>query len=377
MTQENKKQLDARWSALDANERNKLLKRAALLRKKTQARTIRQPYDIEEANHDVLKRRGPTLQELALKLMLQDEAPVRDAAPTGVVGQILSVAKGQCQVQLGDRTIVCRLSPELIQVQQTAIAVGDRVVLSEADPDEWVVEGVMPRSTFLSRPDPVNEFRERVVVANVDVIAIVVSVVTPPLHPRLIDRYLVAIQRGGARPMIAVNKIDLLEDRSELEKLAPYHRLGLNVVECSAVIGRGIEELRRTLSGTTCAFVGHSGVGKSALVNALKPDLGLKTGDVSAGYGRGTHTTTASTMWDLGDGTRIVDTPGIRSFGLFKMKADELILYFDDINALASGCKYRDCTHSHEPSCAVKTAVESEDLDRDRYDTYFRLRDSL
>ena len=137
---------------------------------------------------------------------------------------------------------------------------------------------------------------------------VVVSVVSPPLHPRIIDRYLIAIQKGGCQPAIVVNKIDLLpqaEREGELAKLACYERLGVPVLPCAAASHEGIEALRELLAGQLAAFVGHSGVGKSSLVNALKPELDVKVGDVSAGYGRGTHTTTSSTLLDLGSGTRV------------------------------------------------------------------------
>ena len=377
MTEENKKTLIAQWTALDQNEKSKLLKRASANRKRDRRQFVRQTNDSDDGSGFVSIRKGPTLQELAMRLMAVESPIARTTAPDGVAGQIVHVDKAVCHVQIGDSVQLCRLSKQLVQTQQSHVAVGDMVAVVDRGGGDPFVETVLPRRTFLSRPDPGNAFRERVIVANVDRIVIVVAVVSPPLHPRLIDRFLVAIQRGGAKATICVNKIDLLENRSELDRLAPYHRLGLAVVECSTVSGRGIDDLRQSVSREVCAFVGHSGVGKSALLNALKPELALRTGSVSEGYGRGTHTTTASTMWDIGDGTRVVDTPGIRSFGLFKLKTHELAMYFDDVAALAGDCKYRDCTHTHEPICAVKAAVESGAFDRDRYDTYIRLRNSL
>ncbi len=251
-------------------------------------------------------------------------------------------------------------------------AVGDEVEIGLAkDGETWKLHKILPRKTQLSRPDVGNANEERVIVANVDTVVIVVSVVSPPLHPRLIDRYLIAIQRGGALPVICVNKLDLLEDESELEVLEPYISLGVPIVRCSTQTARGIEEIRTLLQGKVAAFVGHSGVGKSSVMNALYPHLDRDTGDVSEVYGRGTHTTTASHLFELPGGTRLIDTPGIRSFGLWKMSGEELKWYFPEFQGLS--CKFRDCSHTHEPSCGVREAAESGAIHAVRYDTYLRL----
>ena len=129
--------------------------------------------------------------------------------------------------------------------------------------------------------------------------------------------------------------------------------------------------------GRVCAFVGHSGVGKSSLINALHPDVSAREGDVSEAHGRGTHTTTASTLYELRDGTRVIDTPGIRSFGLWKINAEELRWYFPEFDALRASCRFGDCTHSHEPGCGVRAGVESGQIAAARYDTYLRMLGSL
>ena len=257
------------------------------------------------------------------------------------------------------------------------LAVGDVAHVAGFDGHMKVV-GLEPRRTKLSRPDVDNPHLERVIVANVDVVCIVVSVVTPPLHPRLIDRYLVAIQLGGAEPLIVINKTDLMQKDElsiELEKIAPYAALDVPIFACSTESGNGLDALQETLTGKTCVFVGHSGVGKSSLANALFPELKLKVGELMSGHGRGAHTTSTSSLFEVGNGTRLIDTPGIRSFGLGKMSLLELQASFPEFDTFS--CRFRDCTHSHEPDCGVKQAVENGGLFRERHETYLRLLEEV
>jgi len=237
-----------------------------------------------------------------------------------------------------------------------------------------VVAAVAPRRTKLSRPN-VDTGQEQVIVANVEIVVIVVSVGTPPLHPRLIDRYLVAIEQGGAAPAVFVNKLDLLEDPSELNCLEPYRAAGVPVFTGSVANDDGFEQLRRHLAGKACAFVGHSGVGKSSIVNRLKPGAHLDTGGVSEGYGRGTHTTTTSSRHCLADGTVLFDTPGIRSFGLYRLSKGDLVAAFPEFSNYR--CRFSDCTHTHEPECGVLGGVSNGRIHRSRYDTYTRLLEEL
>lgn len=336
-------------------------------------------YD-EEGFEPQIKHRAAvgTVDEWAMKLLEQELV-----ASTTVVetegdrkGIVVSVARRVCEVQTPTGRETVALTADMAGRQKTDLAVGDDVLFTTRG-DVSILRGVLPRRTRLSRPDPGSGNVERVVVANVDVIVVVVSVVSPPLHPRLIDRYLIAIGRGGAQPVICVNKLDLLNGNvdQELEKLRPYEALGVPVVKASATARNGLDELRETLQGKLGAFVGHSGVGKSSLLNALKPELDLNVGDVSEGYGRGTHTTTASTLWDMGDGTRIIDTPGVRSFGLWDLKKEELPWFFPEFTALR--CRFNDCQHIHEPNCAVRDAVDSGEVSRDRYETYKRILGTL
>jgi ribosome biogenesis GTPase len=254
------------------------------------------------------------------------------------------------------------------------LVVGDEVVTGMIG-DQCSIVSVKPRRTKLSRPDVQDANVEKLIVANVDSVLIVVSVVSPPLHPRLIDRYLIAIQNGGARPLICVNKIDLLEDLTELKVLEPYRKIGIPVIQCSTRQSLGIDDLRNLVQGQNVVFVGHSGVGKSSLINAFAPELNLMTGGVSEGYGRGTHTTTVSSLHRLPNGTTLIDTPGIRSFGLWSVTQNEIERSFPEFAALE--CKFNDCTHTKEPGCGVLAAVASGAVSGDRYSTFLRLRDEL
>jgi ribosome biogenesis GTPase / thiamine phosphate phosphatase len=369
----NNKELARLLEGLDRNEVRSLYKKAAMLRKARPGprRQSRAYSDDDEGTVLVRSRRTESLDDVVLRLLTEHAASGGSSQLANCRrGTVVQVAKRMCTVSADGEELQCLLSGDIARTQQTTIAVGDELILGLApDTDDYSVQSVLPRRTQLSRPDPDNAHLERVIVANVDQIGIVVSLKTPPLHPRIIDRYLVAIRRGGAEPLLVVNKVDLAtpeERAAELAKVEPYRAAGVRMVECSSASGEGIDHLRDVLGGKVNAFVGHSGVGKSSLLNALMPSLELAANEVSAGYGRGTHTTTASTLYDLGGGTRIIDTPGIRSFGLSKMAPGELQWYFPEFEQWAGGCRFRDCTHSHEPDCRVREAAETGLLSKDR-----------
>lgn len=357
-------ELKERMASLDGKRRKNLWKQAA------ERRASAQRGDSPQARW--------TIEQWALKL-LRDESPaaVEADAPEGVVEW---VGRELCRVRREGKTLRCRLSDEVAKRQQTALAPGDRVRLDRLETDSPRVTEVRPRRTSLCRRDPHIGARERAIVANVDLVVVVLSVVSPPLHPRLLDRLLAAIRRGGAEALVAVNKIDLLEDsegrRRELSGLRPYEELGVPVLPVSVQTGEGIAEVRRRLAGRTCAFVGHSGVGKSSLMNAI---LGTQdaVGEVSDASGRGRHTTTASRLVEGPDGTVVIDTPGVREFGVHFDSLDEVQEAFPEFEALAPRCERRGCTHLREPGCAVRGAVADGRIHRARYASYVRLAEEL
>jgi ribosome biogenesis GTPase len=371
-------------------------KAASVGRREQSANRSARLGDLDDADLDLLpsrerhgQRRSEGIGRRAGKLRTAPPAAADDIVPaatadTLVPGEavVVAITRGQCEIELGGETLVCHLPKALALAQQSELAVGDRIRAARRPAGDLVAAQVLPRANRLSRPDPFLAHRERILAANIDLALVVVAIRKPALAVGLVDRFLVALAHGGVPAAIAVNKVDLAEsDRSEdpeLEALAPYAGLGVPVVLCSTRTGEGIDELRALLGGKTAVFVGHSGVGKSSLLRALAPEFEVRVAGLSSLNDRGRHTTTGARIYTLDDGvTRIVDTPGVREFGLWKMTPRELAAYFDEFDEFAVDCRFADCTHTHEPGCAVQDAVEAGRLAEARYDTYLRIFASL
>ncbi len=305
-------------------------------------------------------------------------------------GTVVALGSAICGVQTASQVVECILPSRFAQRQRSHIAVGDEVRFA-AHGDAFRITAIEPRRTVLSSPDPHNPREERLIAANVDVVVQVSSARRPPFSPALVDRFLIAAERGGAETLLCVNKMDLLDGkasnppsaeqvsrRQELEQsLDAYRQLGMTVITCSAKDPATLQPLREALAGRTAVFAGHSGVGKSSLLNALAPGLGASTGEISEAWGKGRHTTTGSRLHLLGDNIRLIDTPGIRELGLWQLERRDLATYFKDLQEIAGQCRFGDCSHVHEPDCAVLAAVERGEISAARYATYRRILASL
>jgi len=291
-------------------------------------------------------------------------------------GIVLGVHGLHLQVEVGGRMVVCSvprmLRTRLIQ-ERHPVAVGDWVRLKIGREDEvatGVVESVEPRRGQLQRQ---SDGRIQTVVANVDQAVIVSSADDPPPKPNLIDRYVVSALAGGITPVICMNKMDLDRGREAARIVERYASLGYRSQAVSATKGEGVDQLRHILKDKASVVAGQSGVGKSSLLNAVQPGLGLKVGAVTRDTQKGRHTTTMATLIRLEFGGYVVDTPGVRAFELAMIDRRELEVYFVEFVPLVPDCKFPDCTHTHETACAVKAAVEQGTVHPERYESYLRL----
>ena len=262
------------------------------------------------------------------------------------------------------------------------VAIGDRVRCVDAGQGRGVIVEVLPRLSWLSRPAPVSGQRvfEQVIVSNADQVIPIFASASPTPKWGLLDRYLVAAEAAGLPSLIVITKLDLAWKNPQLEAdLEIYRRIGYPILLVSSATGEGIDELKSALSGKTSVLVGKSGVGKTSLLNALQPGLGLRVKEVSSGeIGKGRHTTTHYEMFELDFGARLVDTPGMREFGLWNIDANELASLFPEMQSYVGQCKFGlSCSHDREPGCAIRIAVMAGTISPYRYQSYMRLREEL
>jgi len=350
-------------------------------------RAVRDSEDAEffaEKAGEKMRRRASKRKDTELRQAIAEKAndlaagrPMPEHWHRGVVTQLVS--KG-CIVDSDGASVNCSLRGSLKELQTGAanpVAVGD-FVWYEPQPDgTGTVEIVEPRKTKLSRPTPRHRKLETVVVANVELLVIVSSLRRPGLKLGLIDRYLVAAEQRGMDAAVCINKIDLADAGHPVPTLDFYGELGYNVVYTSALRGDGLDEFRALLSSRTSVLAGHSGTGKSSLINAIQPGMNLRVGDVSHSSSKGRHTTSSITLLPLDFGGYVVDTPGIRAFGMWDLHREELEMYFPEIAERTERCRMRNCSHTHEPDCEVKIALEAGEITTQRYESYVNIYNSL
>lgn len=291
-------------------------------------------------------------------------------------GQVVQYRSGFFTVLTGSGSYTCSLRGRLKRgAGQDRITIGDLVEIHPLADGTGVIEAIAPRRNALVRLSPSLRGNEvQALLANPDQIALVFACRNPDPHLRMLDRFLVICEKQGIPPLIVANKVDLLPMEEAVCLFSRYQPLEYPLVFTSARTGAGIDDLRTLLKDKLTGLIGPSGVGKTSLLNAVQPGLGLDVRAISDGGQRGRHTTVMRAMFPLDDGGFVADLPGLRSVGLWDIQPEELDGYFPEIRPLVERCQYSDCTHRNEPGCAVIAAVQAGQISAERYDSYLRLR---
>ena len=259
------------------------------------------------------------------------------------------------------------------------VAVGDVVdfeIDETADTVTGVIHKIHERKNYIIRKSVNLSKQVHIIASNIDKVFLLVTINNPPTTTSFIDRFLVTAEAYGIEAILIFNKIDTFNDAMLDEQLYlqhTYNQIGYQCLRVSSTLDKGVDKLKDIMTGNVCMFSGHSGVGKSTLVNTLQPDLHLKTKAISTQHSQGQHTTTFAEMFDLDFGSQIIDTPGIRGFGIVDMEKQEIGNYFPEFFALKDQCKFHNCLHKEEPHCAVKDALEKDEVAWSRYRSYIQI----
>ncbi len=294
-----------------------------------------------------------------------------------IEGWVTRLQSGFITVQTGKGKFVCHVRGRLKRTtfRGDILAVGDRVQISLQTDGKGMIEQIEPRSKALVRMDPTPKGEyQQVMLANPDQVVLVFACANPPPHLRMLDRFLVICEKQGIPAMIVANKIDLIGLEQACQMFAAYPRIGYPVLFTSVKQPYGLEEFRQRLGGRLSGLAGPSGVGKSSLLNAIQPELGLAVREVSKQTRKGRHVTVVREMFPLDEGGFVVDLPGLKSLALWDTEPEELDGYFPELRLLVADCQFSDCTHLSEPGCAVKKAVEEGSVSVERYNSYIRMR---
>jgi ribosome biogenesis GTPase len=332
--------------------------------------------ELDSVQHERISGKGElSRRRTVLVEMADDESVLLDVDPASVkLGRVLAVQGLLSTVQDTVGAIFMCATRRILKTMSTderhVVAAGDFVMFRPVSADEGIIERVEPRKTVLSRA---TRGRQHIMVANADQLLIVASAAEPYLKPNLIDRLLISAHQTGLRPLVCINKIDLVEPATLAPLVGTYSQIGYRVLLLSAATGLGVDRLRHELAGRSSVVAGQSGVGKSSLLNAVDPALALRVGAVSDETQKGRHTTTTARLLPLATGGYVFDTPGIRQFQLWDVIPAEVAGYFRDLRPYINHCRFPNCTHTHEADCAVKNAVADGWLDVRRYESYCQL----
>lgn len=290
-------------------------------------------------------------------------------------GLIIKAQSGFFTVETGQGLIVCQLRGKLKQgrAKGDIAAIGDKVWITVLEDGSGVVEEVQERKQAIVRldPRPQGEYQQ-VLLANADQAVFVFACADPNPRLRMLDRFLVIAEKQQIPPIIVANKIDLVENPKNIFGL--YESISYRVLYTSTKTKAGVDELHNTLKNKTSALAGPSGVGKSSLLNTMQPGLGLAVNEISTAMKKGKHTTVTRQMFPLAGGGYVADTPGWKSLALWDTEPEEMEAYFPELRDLVKDCQFSDCTHTHEPNCAIQAAVKDGRVHPERFDSFLRLR---
>ena len=294
-------------------------------------------------------------------------------------GTVLSGTGGVWRVLADDGETYETALRGRLKLGGTKLAVGDDVQLErETRGDALAIAEIHPRRSKLGRRAPGGGHGERIVISNVDQVVVVFALVKPAPHPRMLDRFLVIAEANELAARIVINKVDLASESDAETQFADYWRAGYPVhLTSTKEGGRGLDALHDALQGKTSVLTGPSGVGKSSLMNALYPKLGLRVGEISESVNKGRHTTVGALLHPLPDGGFVADTPGLREIGMWGLDPTALDDCFPEFRPLTPLCRFADCTHTVEPNCAVLDALSRGEVSAARHDSYVRLREEL